>query len=161
MIKFPNFMKEAACRSEDPEIFFPSLVTEEGLYRYQEALPIARNICSSCEVFSKCFDWAIAHEEYGIWAGTTPKEREEYRSEHKIKIDNPFDSWDWYELFKNDVPFKKERKSNMICCDTPREDLNPDVADLCYNCIDRYDDYLADSIIANLEFYDSEKDLWQ
>lgn len=34
------------------------------------------SICLGCEVRQQCLDWALDHDEYGIWAGTTRKVRE-------------------------------------------------------------------------------------
>lgn len=36
-------------------------------------------ICSECPVFELCREYAMVHEEYGMWAGTTRKERNRFR----------------------------------------------------------------------------------
>lgn len=39
-----------------------------------------RQLCRSCPLFDICLDWAIRHEEHGIWAGTSWSERGLLRS---------------------------------------------------------------------------------
>jgi WhiB family transcriptional regulator, redox-sensing transcriptional regulator len=58
---------EAACRSMDPEIFFPT--DEEG-----EAL--ALGVCAECPVRELCLEYAIrSRETDGVWGGTRARER--------------------------------------------------------------------------------------
>lgn len=33
-------------------------------------------ICAACPVRQTCLDWALAHDEWGVWAGTSRKVRE-------------------------------------------------------------------------------------
>ena len=57
----------AACRDQDPEMFFPH---ETG-----SAQP-AKTICAGCDVREQCLAWAIDHkQDYGVWGGRTVKER--------------------------------------------------------------------------------------
>ena len=56
-----------ACRSVDPELFFPASDTE--------AEP-ARAVCHSCPVIHVCLQFALDNRDYeGIWGGTTGAER--------------------------------------------------------------------------------------
>lgn len=67
----------AACRSQDPEIFFPAgsfgnVVSRSVNAQYE----VARQICDSCPVVSDCLRAAIARDEpFGMWGGRTPNER--------------------------------------------------------------------------------------
>ena len=57
----------AACRSTDPDIFFPSPESETG-----EAI----RICRGCPVMYECRDWALdMRVRYGVWGGLTERER--------------------------------------------------------------------------------------
>ncbi len=57
----------AACRSADPDLFFPGSDAEA-----RHAL----RICATCPVVEDCLDYALmARERYGIWGGTTERER--------------------------------------------------------------------------------------
>ena len=57
----------AACRGEDPAIFF------EG----QDGSPSeAMKICAGCPVQTECLDYSLmARERYGVWGGATERER--------------------------------------------------------------------------------------
>jgi WhiB family redox-sensing transcriptional regulator len=59
--------EDAACRTEDPEIFFP----------VQGARPDeARAICRSCPHVEPCLEWAVETEQaHGVWGGTSAYER--------------------------------------------------------------------------------------
>lgn len=37
---------------------------------------IVARTCHACPVRQTCLDWALKHDEYGVWAGTTRKVRE-------------------------------------------------------------------------------------
>lgn len=60
-----------ACRQVGPDLFFPQSAAEEA-----EAL----RICSTCPVLDECLDYALeAGETYGVWGGTTEKQRRRLR----------------------------------------------------------------------------------
>lgn len=72
----PPALNGAACRDlpeADKSIFFPPPGTA-----YKRAL----RICKSCPVKAECLEWALTwelrddHEFYGIYGGTTARERE-------------------------------------------------------------------------------------
>jgi WhiB family redox-sensing transcriptional regulator len=46
----------------------------------------ARKICAGCVVRTECLEWAIKHEDWGMWGGTTPGERAKLRSKRKIRL---------------------------------------------------------------------------
>lgn len=63
----PPWIDQALCAQVDPEIFYP----EKGMSFYA-----ARRVCASCPVVAQCLEYAIENrEEYGLWGGTTPKQR--------------------------------------------------------------------------------------
>lgn len=62
----------AACRGQDPEMFFPS--GDSDLARRQ--LQQAKAVCAGCAVRSVCLEWAVlARVEHGVWGGCTENER--------------------------------------------------------------------------------------
>ncbi|MFJ1969672.1 WhiB family transcriptional regulator [Streptomyces sp. NPDC087903] len=66
----------AACRSEDPELFFP--LGEVGLSRTQ--IERARAVCHRCPVMTACGSWALRNGEgHGVWGGMTAAERRALR----------------------------------------------------------------------------------
>jgi WhiB family redox-sensing transcriptional regulator len=73
MIEFaPNWRAESACRTADPDLFFPVAVgTAAG-----KQIARAQRICAGCPVRQECLDFALlTREPAGIWGGTTPEER--------------------------------------------------------------------------------------
>ena len=66
----------AACRSADPELFFP--VSETGLSTAE--ITRAKAVCARCEVRSECLAFALAtRQTHGVWGGTSPGERAHLR----------------------------------------------------------------------------------
>lgn len=66
----------AACLSEDPEIFFCFGSDFGG--RTDEsaaALEKAKSVCRPCPVKTQCLEWALDHENWGVWGGTSAYER--------------------------------------------------------------------------------------
>jgi WhiB family redox-sensing transcriptional regulator len=60
-------LRAACAEGVDPEIFFP----ERG-----QSANRARAICATCMVREACLEYALANrEEYGIFGGTSAKER--------------------------------------------------------------------------------------
>ena len=43
----------------------------------------AKAICRVCPVRLKCLEWAIEHHEFGIWGGTSERERRAIRKERR------------------------------------------------------------------------------
>jgi WhiB family transcriptional regulator, redox-sensing transcriptional regulator len=62
----------AACRGEDPELFYPVSTTGPAVAQVEEA----KRVCAGCPVTEDCLSWALrAGEPAGVWGGTTPDER--------------------------------------------------------------------------------------
>ncbi|POX55072.1 WhiB family transcriptional regulator [Streptomyces sp. Ru71] len=67
-----NWLDLAACRFEDPELFFP--LTEDGASLAQ--IERARRICHGCPVLRECRTWAVRRGETdGVWGGLTARQR--------------------------------------------------------------------------------------
>jgi len=63
---------EAACRDEDPELFFPEGTTGPALSQAARA----RQVCQSCPVRTPCLAFALEQSlGFGIWGGSTANER--------------------------------------------------------------------------------------
>ena len=71
----PTWHSEANCLGADQDLFFPA----KGGYggeKYREV----REICDPCPVRGECLDHAVDFPElFGIWAGTTDRERRAIR----------------------------------------------------------------------------------
>ena len=62
----------AACRSADPDLFFP--ISNAGPAREQAAA--AKAICATCRVQRECLAYALrTGQVHGVWGGTTERER--------------------------------------------------------------------------------------
>ncbi|MCO1658892.1 WhiB family transcriptional regulator [Pseudonocardia sp. S2-4] len=67
-----SWRERAACRGEDPELFFPS--AESGT-AYREQVAAAKAVCARCQVVDECLAEALARIPYGIAGGLTEHER--------------------------------------------------------------------------------------
>src|SRR5215472_16852499 len=62
----------AACRSCDPDLFFP--VSSSG--RAMEQVAEAKEICARCPVQPECLAFALrTRQVHGVWGGTSQEER--------------------------------------------------------------------------------------
>ena len=75
--KMYPFLDNAACRGIDPELFY----AEGGA-----AVARAKTVCAQCPLRMKCLEWAIAREEFGVWGGTTARERAAIRRERGVRL---------------------------------------------------------------------------
>lgn len=67
---------DAACRRENPELFFP--VGSDGPAQRQAAA--AKAVCRRCPVREHCLAYALAEgEDTGVWGGTDEAERRALR----------------------------------------------------------------------------------
>ena len=71
-LRAEDWRHRAACRSVDPEVFFP--VPVEGL-AYRTRVAVAKAVCGGCPVRAECLTWALAHQPDGIAGGMTEHER--------------------------------------------------------------------------------------
>ena len=70
--------EQAACRHEDPDLFYPP-EEEHGRYAVLRET-LAKRICLGCPVLGECTAHAPAHDEcYGVWGGLSPAERDRLR----------------------------------------------------------------------------------
>jgi hypothetical protein len=69
-LRVSDWRTRAACRGADKSVFFPG----PG-----ESHEPARRYCAACVVFDACYQHALHHEKYGIWAGTSEHHRRKER----------------------------------------------------------------------------------
>jgi WhiB family transcriptional regulator, redox-sensing transcriptional regulator len=76
-----DWRDRAACRSEDPELFFPIGTTDIAVAQLQKA----KAVCRTCPVKQPCLDWALHSEPIGqiagVCAGLSEDERRALRRE--------------------------------------------------------------------------------
>ena len=67
-----EWMTYAACRDQDPDLFFPLSTLRASDPQTHEA----KSICQDCVVVAICLRYALStHQEAGIWGGQTEQER--------------------------------------------------------------------------------------
>lgn len=80
---------QAACRTADPDLFFPNGETGPTAVQAEEA----KTICNTaCPVRDACLTWAMTNgQQAGIWGGLTEKERYNLRRQQarEAQRENP------------------------------------------------------------------------
>jgi WhiB family redox-sensing transcriptional regulator len=77
-MSYPDFYSKGPtpCSETDPESFFPDMEVPGALTRANEA----KKVCKGCPYITECLEYALEHNDDGIWGGTSKNER------RKIKI---------------------------------------------------------------------------
>jgi WhiB family transcriptional regulator, redox-sensing transcriptional regulator len=85
----PDWRLVAACRSTDPDLFFP--VSSTG--KSAEDVAAAKAVCSHCLVQRECLAFALrTRQAHGIWGGQTEEERQRkaaVREDDRTALDPP------------------------------------------------------------------------
>lgn len=79
-----EWQDDAACKGTDPEQWDTSRMWQPGHMSTKEiraTLRAAKDLCAVCPVHVQCLDYAVQFNEYGIWAGTTGRQRRLIRVE--------------------------------------------------------------------------------
>jgi len=67
-----NWVNQAGCRAEDPDLFFPVGSTDPN----DDQLEEAKAVCIACSVREMCLDWSMdTNQEIGVWGGLSEEER--------------------------------------------------------------------------------------
>ncbi|MEU9201633.1 WhiB family transcriptional regulator [Streptomyces sp. NPDC048332] len=67
-----NWRMRAACREDDPDLFFPIGSTGPALVQTEEA----KAVCRGCPVRRECLRWALDNgQDAGVWGGLDETER--------------------------------------------------------------------------------------
>jgi WhiB family redox-sensing transcriptional regulator len=62
----------AACRSAEPDIFFPLSASGRSL----DQIAQAKAVCAGCRVRAECLAFALrTNQAHGVWGGLTEEER--------------------------------------------------------------------------------------
>lgn len=73
---WPEWHKQANCLGKDEAIFFGSSDPDERPAYTLSSIKEAKRACATCPVFEQCLRGSFHfRERYGLWAGTTAKER--------------------------------------------------------------------------------------
>ncbi|MEV3931244.1 MULTISPECIES: WhiB family transcriptional regulator [unclassified Streptomyces] len=67
-----NWRMHAACREEDPDLFFPIGSSGPALVQVEDA----KAVCGACPVRDQCLEWALENgQDAGVWGGMDENER--------------------------------------------------------------------------------------
>ena len=67
-----DWRNSAACRTEDPDLFFPIGTSGPALLQTEQA----KAVCRRCPVREQCLQWALrTGQSTGVWGGTSEEER--------------------------------------------------------------------------------------
>lgn len=69
-----EWQKDAVCKGSDPAKFYPGV---------GQSIGPARKICNECPVEVECRDYALENLEYGVWGGTSERQRVKIRRSRK------------------------------------------------------------------------------
>lgn len=72
-----DFRHRAACRSVDPEVFFPAAAAGA---EFEAQVSVAKAVCAGCPVRQACLSWALSALPEGIAGGMTEDERRTERA---------------------------------------------------------------------------------
>ena len=73
-VAMKDWRQRAACRSADPDLFFPISATGPSA----EQTARAKAVCETCRVCCECLAFALAtRQAHGVWGGTSEEERQE------------------------------------------------------------------------------------
>jgi WhiB family redox-sensing transcriptional regulator len=71
-----DWVYQARCKDEDPELFFP--IGNTGPAAAQ--IDMAKGVCCKCEVRDECLEWAMSTgQDAGVWGGLSEDERRALR----------------------------------------------------------------------------------
>ncbi|MFF3327075.1 WhiB family transcriptional regulator [Streptomyces sp. NPDC002889] len=77
-----NWREAAACRNEDPDLFFPIGTSGPALLQAEEA----KAVCRGCPVREQCLQWAMDNgQDVGVWGGLGEDERRALRRRSRKK----------------------------------------------------------------------------
>ena len=67
-----DWLDQAACRTEHPELFFPAGTTQPA----RSHLAKAKSVCHRCPVTETCLAWALeTGQDAGVWGAMSEDER--------------------------------------------------------------------------------------
>ncbi|SFP01225.1 WhiB family transcriptional regulator, redox-sensing transcriptional regulator [Amycolatopsis arida] len=76
-----EWQHRAACRDEDPELFFP--VSDMGPGARQTAQ--AKAVCARCPARIECLEYALDNGlDFGVFGGTTERERRALKRQRQL-----------------------------------------------------------------------------
>ncbi len=67
-----DWRHRAACRDEDPELFYPVSENGPGALQVEDA----KAVCFRCSAREQCLNWALDNgQDFGVWGAMSADER--------------------------------------------------------------------------------------
>lgn len=110
MIEQQEWRQEARCKGVDTAVFFPNFKVEA------DWKATAAKVCKGCPVKADCLEWAVTHDESGLWAGTTTKERALMRKERGLR--RPMISQIDVQPCGTEAAYQRHRRSGEPACES-------------------------------------------
>ena len=77
-----DWRARAACRTEEPDLFFPVGSSGPALVQLAEA----KSVCRRCPVVVQCRTWALTTgQDTGVWGGMSADERRALRRRERLQ----------------------------------------------------------------------------
>ncbi len=76
------------CAGTDLAVWFSDEDSGLGHARRGWRRELVNRTCAACPLREPCLEWALRHEDYGIWAGTSREDRRRIRRERGISFEN-------------------------------------------------------------------------
>lgn len=74
-MNYPEWTGDEPCQTVDPELYYYT-----SLNKMRPAIKqMLAEMCDACPSREPCLMWALRHEAYGYWAGTTDRQRDAMR----------------------------------------------------------------------------------
>jgi WhiB family redox-sensing transcriptional regulator len=78
-----DWRHRAACRDEDPELFFPIGTSGPALLQVEQA----KAVCRRCTVADNCLQWALeTGQDAGVWGGMSEEERRAVKRRSGLRV---------------------------------------------------------------------------
>lgn len=107
----------ARCRDMDPAIFYPPITHKV----YSAPKKEAARACAECSVRDACWDYAMRHEDYGYWAGTSDVERRQLRKVLGIALEPSDMKWRWISPHGTPAAYQRHKRNGESACDACRQ----------------------------------------
>jgi hypothetical protein len=88
-IKYPKFDGTQNCARMGVDVFYQDYDNKTTASEVADL----KEFCSTCNILAECMEYAVKHEKYGFWGGTTPFERRTIRHKRKIRLNLPENDW--------------------------------------------------------------------
>jgi WhiB family transcriptional regulator, redox-sensing transcriptional regulator len=78
-----DWRHHAACRDEDPELFFPIGTSGPAVLQVEQA----KAVCRRCHVAEDCLRWALeTGQDAGVWGGLSEEERRTLKRRSGVRV---------------------------------------------------------------------------